>query len=163
MIVLIALPTLIIYVVVLGLAIGHLRDAATAEVEGEMTQLADSYAGRFDGAFREVAAIAATTARFLETEPDLAEEKIYQQLRANTLQNPIVYGAAVAFEPGTYRRGDELFCPYVYRGADGLAEMNISRERPTRVRKPSSSRVARSPVRSQPSRRVSAVASGRCQ
>ncbi len=124
----IALPTLVIYVVVLGLTMSHLRDAATTQVEGEMTRLADSYAARFDGAFREVAAIAATTARFLETQPDLSEEKIYKQLRANILQNPVVYGAAVAFEPGSYKQGDELFCPYVYRSADGLEQMNISRD-----------------------------------
>ncbi len=128
MITLIALPTLVIYVVVLGVAMAILRSESRAEVEQEVARLADNYAARFDGAFREAAVIADTTARFMETEPDLAEPKIYQQLRANVLANPAVYGAAMAFEPGTYKAGDALFCPYVYRGADGLAQMDINRE-----------------------------------
>ncbi|MEE9130671.1 MAG: hypothetical protein V3T84_11685, partial [Phycisphaerales bacterium] len=78
MITLIALPTLVIYVVVLGVAMAILRSESRAEVEQEVTRLADNYAARFDGAFREAAAIADTTARFMETEPDLAEPKIYQ-------------------------------------------------------------------------------------
>ncbi len=41
--------------------------------------------------------------------------------------------------------------------------MNMSFERPLIAKKPSSSRTARSPVHSQPSRIVSAVASGRRQ
>ena len=49
-------------------------------------------------------------------------------MTANTLQNPVIYGAAMAFEPGTFRPDDSLFCPYVYRGPDGLVQMNIGRE-----------------------------------
>ncbi len=128
MIALIALPTLAIYIVVLGLTMRHLRSDSRAEVKRDMTRLADNYAARFDYAFREAAAIAITTARAMEVRPDASEEQIYAQLRANVLQNPAVYGAAMAFEPGTYRTGDELYSPYVYRGADGTKQMNITRE-----------------------------------
>ena len=128
MIALIALPTLVIYVVVMGLTVAHLRGENRAEVEQEMTRLAANYAARFDGAFKEAAAIAITTARFMETEPDLSEAKIFAQLSANTLQNPVVYGAAMAFEPGAFKTGDTLFCPYVYRGADGLETMDLTRD-----------------------------------
>jgi HD-GYP domain-containing protein (c-di-GMP phosphodiesterase class II) len=128
MIVLIALPAAVIYVVVLGLMMAYLRDESWSEVEQEMTRLAGNYAARFDGAFREAAAVAKATARFLETEPDLTEPQIFAQLSANVTQNPVVYGAAMAFEPGTYEKDDSLFCPYVYRGADGLERMNIGRD-----------------------------------
>ena len=57
MITLIALPTLVIYVVVLGVAMAILRSESRAEVEQEVARLADNYAARFDGAFREAAAI----------------------------------------------------------------------------------------------------------
>ncbi len=125
MMALIALPTLIIYVVVLGLMMAHLRGESQVEVEEEMTRLAANWAARFDGAFREAAAIALSTARFMESQPDPSQEAIFEQLRSNTLQNPVVYGAAMAFEPGTYTSGDELFCPYVFRGPDGLETMNL--------------------------------------
>ncbi len=124
----IALPTLAIYVVVIGLMMVHLRKEARAEVETEMTRLAANYAARFDGAFREAAAVATATARVIETAPDLTEEQLFAQLRANTELNPLVYGAAIAFEPGTFKSGDTLFCPYVYRGPDGLVAMDITRD-----------------------------------
>jgi sigma-B regulation protein RsbU (phosphoserine phosphatase) len=42
------------------------------------------------------------------------------------MQNPAVYGAAMAFEPGTFKTGDVRFCPYVYRGDGGLEQMDIN-------------------------------------
>src|SRR6185503_4965567 len=101
MIAMIALPTLIIYVAVLGVAMLHLRSRARQDVDREMTRLASQLAARFDGAFRETAAIATTTARFMENSPPPTTEQIYSQLTANTLQNPAVYGAAMAFEPAS--------------------------------------------------------------
>ena len=67
MIALIAVPTAVIYVVVLGLTMAHLRGENRAEIEQELTRLAVNTAARFDGAFREAAAIAIATARFMET------------------------------------------------------------------------------------------------
>ncbi|MCP3905972.1 MAG: SpoIIE family protein phosphatase [Planctomycetes bacterium] len=128
MIALIALPTLVIYVVVIGTMMIHLREDVRAEVEEEMTRLAANYAARFDGAFREAAAIAITTARMMETAPDLSEERVYAQLRSNVLQNHAVYGAAMAFEPGTFGDGDDLASPYAYRGPNGIETMNIGRD-----------------------------------
>ena len=128
MIALIALPTLVIFVVVVGLMMVYLRAEARADVEQEMTRLAGNYAARFDGAFREAAAVANTTARFMETEPDLSEAQIYDLLAANVRLNPLIYGAAMAFEPGTFKRGDTLFCPYVFQGPAGLESMDLTRD-----------------------------------
>ena len=128
MIVLIAVPTLVIYVAVIGLMMVHLRGEARAEVEQEMTRLAGNFADRFDGEFRLAAAVATATARFIETVPDLSEPQIYEQLRSNVRQNPVVYGAALAFEPGTFKTGDTLVCPYVYRGRTDLEAMDITRD-----------------------------------
>ncbi|MHC4774462.1 MAG: cache domain-containing protein, partial [Planctomycetota bacterium] len=128
MIALIALPTAVIYVVVLGLMMAYLRGEARAEVEQEMGRLAGNYAARFDGAFREAAAIATATARFMETAPDLDQAQIFAQLSANTFQNRAVYGAAMAFEPGRDAGDEALVCPYVHRGPDGLVQMNIGRD-----------------------------------
>jgi response regulator RpfG family c-di-GMP phosphodiesterase len=128
MIALIALPAAAIYVVVLGLTMAYLRGESQAEVQREMARLAGNYAARFDGAFREAAAIATATARFMETAPDLAEAQIFAQLGANTLQNRAVYGAAMAFEPGTFAQDNGLVCPYVHRSPGGLERMNIGRD-----------------------------------
>jgi sigma-B regulation protein RsbU (phosphoserine phosphatase) len=124
----IVVPTLVIYVGMLGLMMIHLRREARADVEQEMTRLAVNYAARFDGAFREAAAVATATAHFMEIEPDLSEAQIYAQLSANVGQNPVIYGAAMAFEPGTFTPDDSLYCPYVHRGPGGLVRMNITRE-----------------------------------
>ncbi len=124
----IALPTLVIYVGAIGLLMARLHAVNRTEVEREMTTLAVNYAGRFDGAFREAAAIATTTASFMESDPTLDTDAIYAQLRSNTLLNPVVFGAAMAFEPGTYYDDDRLFCPYVFRGPDGVEQIDITRD-----------------------------------
>ncbi len=128
MIAAIALPTLVIYVAVLGVTMVYLRAESKAEVVDDMTRRAANDAARFDGAFREAAAIAIATARFVETAPGLTEPQVYAQLEANTRQNPLVYGAAMAFEPGTFGSAGTLFCPYVFRGPDGLQSINITRD-----------------------------------
>ena len=93
-----------------------------------MTQLANQLAARFDGAFREAAAIATTTSRFMENAPAPSLEQVYAQLTANTLQNPAVYGSAMAFEPDDPSVSADLLSPYVYRGPDGVARINIGRD-----------------------------------
>lgn len=128
MITMIGVPTLAIYVLVLGITMLHLRSRAWHDVDREMTRLAHQLAARFDGAFREAAAIATTTARFMENAPPPSTEQIYAQLAANTLQNPAVYGAAMAFEPATPDSKEDLHCPYAYRGPDGIERLNIGRE-----------------------------------
>ena len=128
MIALIVLPTLAIYVLVLGLAMVHLRGENRAEIEAEMTQLAGDWAARFDDAFRSAALLAEATARFVEDNPDLNEQQIFRQLQSIIGLDPVVYGAAMAFEPGTFKSDDSLFCPYVYRDRDELRRMNISRD-----------------------------------
>jgi sigma-B regulation protein RsbU (phosphoserine phosphatase) len=124
----IALPTLAIYVAVLGTLVSVLRAENRAEIEDAMTRRAVDAAGRFDGAFREAAAIALATARLAEVGPDLTAPAIYAQLRGNVGQDPNVYGSAMAYEPGLMAPPDELFCPYVFRDGDGLREMNIGRD-----------------------------------
>ena len=54
MIATIGLPTLAIYVAVLGLTMLHLRREARDDVNQEMTRRAGELAARFDGAFRGV-------------------------------------------------------------------------------------------------------------
>src|SRR3954466_533180 len=132
MILLIALPTLIIYVVILGLATIFAYGESKRSVEQNMTRLADSYASRLDGHLREVAQIAETTAGFAQTldiSATVPDEKIYDQLQRDVTQSPFVYGACMAFEPGVIKPADLLFAPYVCRDAtgEGYRRVNIDR------------------------------------
>jgi HD-GYP domain-containing protein (c-di-GMP phosphodiesterase class II) len=128
MIAMIALPTLAIYLGVLGVMLIRIMSLNRHEVERLMTERAVNYADRFDGAFERAAAIARTTARAMESAPEWTEEQIVAQLRSNVLQDDAIFGAAMAFEPGEFKSGDELFCPYVFRSCDALESMNITRD-----------------------------------
>lgn len=127
MIVLIAGPTLLIYVVILGIAAVSLYRQSKGEVERAMTRLAASYSSRLDGHLREVARIAETAALILQSGPDLTDDEVYAVLEENVNQTPLVYGSCLAFEPGTRRPVEELFAPYVCRSNGGLRRVNIDR------------------------------------
>ena len=63
----------------------------------------------------------------METAPDLSTEQVYAQLQANVEANPIIFGAAMAFDPETVE-SDDLYCPFVWRGVEGIERMNIGRD-----------------------------------
>ena len=90
-----------------------------------MTQLASSYAARFDGQLREAAQIAQSTAGFMTTAGMQPEERIYRLLEQDVRQSHLVYGACLAFEPGTVKPAEQLFAPYVCRAGSGLRRVNI--------------------------------------
>src|SRR4051812_12395072 len=81
MISLIAVPTLVIYVVILGFGMFYSYYEAKEAQQRFMIQLADSYASRLDAHLREVAQIAETTAGFVQTldlsSSSFHDEKIY--------------------------------------------------------------------------------------
>ncbi|HEY4233730.1 MAG TPA: SpoIIE family protein phosphatase [Lacipirellulaceae bacterium] len=127
MMVLIAGPTLLIYILILGLAAVIQYRQSKLEVERAMTRLASSYAARLDGYLREASRIAITSARFMESGATVSDDTVYTMLEDNVRQSPFVYGSCLAFEPGTRRPGEELFAPYVCRDGDGVRRMNIDR------------------------------------
>jgi len=118
-------PALVIYLLILGLSAVSQYRQSKREVEQAMTRLAGSYASRLDGYLRETSRIATTAARFFETGAAISDETVYSLLEDNVKQSPLVYGSALAFEPGTRRAADELFAPYVCRDGDTFRRMNI--------------------------------------
>jgi hypothetical protein len=127
MILLIAGPALVIYILILGIAAFSQYRQSKDEVELSMTRLAASYSSRFDGKLRDVARIADATARFVDTGVPIPDDVVYKLLEDNVKQTPLVYGSCMAFEPGTRRPAAELFAPYVYRSQGGLKRENIDR------------------------------------
>src|SRR5437762_12904125 len=103
MILLIAVPTFIIYVAVLGVRMRYADLESKEASQRQMTQLASSYAMRFDGQLREAMQIAQTTAAGVQINGAPADEKIYQLLEHDVAQSPLVYGACMAFEPGALK------------------------------------------------------------
>ena len=123
----IVLPVSLIFggtgaVMLLGLH-HHLEGMARADAE----DLARRYAGELDSRFVAVSQIAQSTAVAMETNPDLSEAQMYEMLRRNVAQYPLVYGAAIAFQPHRYRPDRRLFSPYVHvDGAGGVRQLDIA-------------------------------------
>jgi sigma-B regulation protein RsbU (phosphoserine phosphatase) len=125
MILRIAVPTLVIYVLIMGVTTYLAYRQSRESVRRTMTRLANSYAARFDGHLREAAQIADTTAHSMEAAGLLRDENVYRLLERNVDGSPIVYGACVAFEPGTAKPAGVLFAPYVFRNEGALKRIDI--------------------------------------
>jgi len=125
MVVFIALPTALIYLVALVYVVLYVRTQSRESAERSAMQNAQTYAARFDDYVAQAARVAQTTARFVESVARLEERELYSLLASNVQQNQRVSGSAIAFEPGKYREAPELFCPYVYEDGEGLHQMNI--------------------------------------
>ena len=124
----IALPLVVIATVVVGLTLDLLYKRARDTLHDSGTTLAKHYAARMDGQFQSFAQVAKSTAAFLEVHPDISEEQLYQLLRANVAQNPLIYGSAIAFEPNQYQEDLELFSPYVYQDKNGVHSIDVATE-----------------------------------
>ena len=127
MILWIALPTLLIYLLVAATALAFLRRVEEQTARARMAQQAANYARQFDLLLREAAIVASTSAQLLEIEPRPSEPHLFAMLEANVRNNRSVYGSACAFEPGQYMTDDSLYSPYVYRDGDQFKRMNIDR------------------------------------
>src|SRR5262245_16088576 len=89
MFLLIVVPTLVIYIAILGMTtLMSYRDAKNAR-QRMMSQLASSYAARFDGQLRSAALIAEGNAGSITTSGALPDEKIYQLLGQSVLRSPL--------------------------------------------------------------------------
>ena len=120
------MPIVGIYSSIMAFNIFKMRQWTIITLENRMTELANSYANRFDSKLREIAQAAVMTAAYLERNPHLSSEHIYSLLQANLQHNPLVYGSAVAFEPYKYRKDRRLFVRYVYRDGDALLQADPS-------------------------------------
>ena len=122
----IASPLLLIYAAQQIYELSVFNESERRGVEKRMTQLTSHAASRLDAHLREVAESARTTARFLQTVPDLTANQLFAQLRSNVSANPLIYGAAIAFAPRAFE-DRERFAPYVYHDAVGLAQIDIGK------------------------------------
>jgi len=121
-------PAVLILALLLGINAYRLYRRQTVIVDQEMALVARRHARTIDAAMREAAQVARTTAAFVGLSESLSEAEYYGLLRANVSQNEVIYGAALAFEPGAIDPERRLFCPYVHQSPDGLKELDIGRD-----------------------------------
>ena len=119
---LIIAPLFGIFAVILALGLQAFEDNNRETIERELSQSAELHAERIEVLLREVAQIASTTAAHLSIDSDISEAAAFEILRSNVASNPLVFGAALAFEPDEFS-GRQLFGPYVYRQGEDLTEI----------------------------------------
>ncbi len=110
----IILPLLAVTGIVMGLTFQRVYNSATSSLQQQYIREINLLARSIDNEFVSLSRIADDTAIFLAIHPDLNEPQLYEMLRRNASRNPLIYGAAIAFEPYTFKREQRLFSPYVY-------------------------------------------------
>ena len=131
----VGLPTVIIYLGLMAWVLGYSKRQAILIHERDMEDQATAAAARFDDYISKAARVADTSARFVSRVPEVSSDQIYAVLRDNVSLSKRIYGAAMAFEPGSFAvEGEDLFCPYAFKGGDTAAgeelvqTMNIGRD-----------------------------------
>lgn len=119
---LIIAPLFGIFAVILALGLQAFEGNNRETIERELSQSAELHAERIEVLLREVAQIASTTAAHLSIDSEISEAAAFEILRSNVASNPLVFGAALAFEPEVFS-GKSLFGPYVYRQGEDLTEI----------------------------------------
>jgi len=103
------------------------RDALQL-IEDHMTDLAVSYAGIFDGFLKPIEGAALINASLIEESGALTEKNIYKLLELQVENNPIIYGAAIAFMPNQFSAEQRLYAPYVYQKEGEIKHVNIAEQ-----------------------------------
>jgi sigma-B regulation protein RsbU (phosphoserine phosphatase) len=107
------LPFVLLSLLLLTVNVLTIRQQVLATIENNLTQQAQQYAINIDTSLKAVANIAQTKADIMEIQPDWQDAQLYEVLRNSVRNHPLVYGAALAFEPNL-RPGGDLFSPYVH-------------------------------------------------
>ncbi|HEY0963953.1 MAG TPA: SpoIIE family protein phosphatase [Pseudomonadales bacterium] len=100
--------------IVMGFTLRRVYNSAAETLQQQHLRETVLLARSINNEMRSLARIAEDTAMFLDIDRDLRDEQLYALLRQNTGRNPLLYGAAIAFEPGTFDGNTQLFAPYVY-------------------------------------------------
>jgi sigma-B regulation protein RsbU (phosphoserine phosphatase) len=107
---------LLVSAVVMGVTLQRIYVSASSALLEQHLQEVSLLARSIDNELSSLSRVADDTASFLGIHGDLQETEIYEQLRANVGNTPLIYGAALAFEPYAFKPDQRLFAPYVYDG-----------------------------------------------
>ncbi len=109
----------------MGITLRRVYDSAAQTLQQQHLREVVLLARSINNEMRSLARIAEDTAVFLDINREIPEEQLYAILRHTTGRSPLLYGAAIAFEPGVFA-GKPLFSPYVY--GPELRQMDIGAE-----------------------------------
>jgi len=104
----------------MGLTLRRVYEGAVLTLTGQQQREVELLANGLDRELQAVAVIADDTARFLGQQPSLDAQAMVALLAGSLSLNPLIQGAALAFEPFALRADQRLFAPYVF-GADATA------------------------------------------
>ena len=122
------LPVIGLSAIALWQVHASLSESALLQLKGQMLQLVQRYAAEVTTQLEKAEVIADSTAEVLAVNPTTDVERLYSLLNSNLERLSLVYGSALAYEPG-YFPGKRLFAPYVYRaGEAGKARMDVAVE-----------------------------------
>lgn len=107
------------------LAYRSLHQRSSVELEARTQRLAESIAAQLDGQLASAAEVARCTAAFVAAVPSVSQQELGAVLAGAVEQQPIIYGACVAFEPGAFDAQRKLVAPYVFRRDGTLHTMDI--------------------------------------
>lgn len=122
---LIALPVLVVYVVIGVREFNLLKLQSINDKRELMEAEAQNFASRFDGEISAASQIADSTASFLTLNPSVSEAELFNLIDAAIDHRAVVYGAAIAFEPGAFEMERELFSPYGFRSGEAITHLDI--------------------------------------
>jgi phosphoserine phosphatase RsbU/P len=85
------------------------------DIDERMRFVASYIAVKYDEGFARAAQLPKMMALNIETHPFAAETEIRRYLERLLAESPDIYGTCIAFEPGAFSPGLQLFAPYLYR------------------------------------------------
>lgn len=108
----------------MGVTLHRVYESAVDSLQDERLSEVRLLARSIDFELRSIAQVAENTAALLRIQSELDRSLLYDVLRENTASNPLIYGAAAAFEPFKVDPDLKLFAPYVFD--DDYKSLDIS-------------------------------------
>ena len=109
----------------MGVTLSRIYNFASINIQeqelAELNLVAERIGAQFDG----LAKIAITTANVMSQEEDFSDDELYGLLYRNVADNPLVYGAAIAYAPFTHNPDTRLYSPYVFGQGIDLQAIDI--------------------------------------
>lgn len=109
----------LVLAMVLGYSYVYSRNLILSETEQTARNLTSSVACRIEQEFRAVEKLPRGLAQYLESDP-ADKSTLAKLMRRVVNDNTEIVGCAVAFQPDAYHKGVRAYCPYYFKGPEGL-------------------------------------------
>ncbi len=122
----IIIPVIVIYAFSGLIELRQLRDTKIKEVQQSLRILSFRYAHTLSQTLRLVEDEALDVRADIISDNTITESGLMQLLKNNLMNNDLIYGSAVAFEPYAFTKDKELLSLYVFRFQDKLITRDIA-------------------------------------